>query len=110
EQERDARLLFDEMGLTDEQAPSAGEYEQVVILGGMMGVNNERTRYAAEQLVRPDVTLAEDGKVIFWGGPRLPLERELPAIERSINTVRHVAPYDPWLGMLQPGMEKMIDE
>jgi hypothetical protein len=42
DQEAGLRRLFEEMGLTEEQSPPPGFYDQVIVLGGMMGINDER--------------------------------------------------------------------
>lgn len=110
DQERDSHRLFEMMELKGEKVPPAGQYEQLVILGAMMDINNRRTEFARRQLDRPDITLADGGKVAFWGGPRMPLERELPAIARSIIAAGNAVPHDTWLRSIESGDEKLIDE
>ena len=88
EQRQQAHNLLGELRLIEECEAPAGEYDQVVILGGLGPSNITRSRYAVKQLERPEVGLRPDGKIVGWFGPRQPGELELSAIKTMLADTR----------------------
>jgi hypothetical protein len=99
-QQAQAREIFDKMGMVAEIRPPGGEFDQIIILGAMMRANNARTEFAADLLNTGDISLAEGGKIVFWGGPRQRGKKEEGPLTDFIEKVTapgHHAAHDPWL-------------
>ncbi len=94
------RELFARMGMVGEQVPPSGEYDQIVILGAMMRANNARTEFVANLMHEGRVTIAQGGKIVFWGGPRQREKKEDEPTARLLGTLgqpTHHAFQNPWL-------------
>lgn len=67
-QEAAAMAVMQRLGFSREILPQPGDYEQIVIVGGLMRVNRERLAFARQLLETRDV---ETSRLVFWAGQRL---------------------------------------
>jgi hypothetical protein len=73
EQEGQALEVLASMGFKHEILPEAGNYEQIVVVGGLMRVNRQRLDFLKKQL---QSGLVNTDKVVFWAGQRPRDQRE----------------------------------
>ncbi len=95
------RESFRSLALLDAVYPPSGEYDELVILGGTMRANQERTEFGADLLARAEdpITLTSGGALTFWAGPRKRMDdKELPHTRISLNAVKNkeVNSLDNW--------------
>lgn len=85
--------LYGQLGLKGEQPLPAGEYEQILVLGGMMLGMNRRLEFTNRML-----KTAKSDNIILLGGER-PVypESESDLVVEAIAAAQRRDAYDPWI-------------
>lgn len=98
EQSQQARELYRQMGMVDAWPLPSGEYDQIVVLGGTQRANNVRIKFLEAALQSGDVSLAEQGSVVLWGGQRAMFDGlETPYVANSFKDIQAAGITNPWL-------------
>jgi hypothetical protein len=85
-----AQPYLRDLGLVEAAMPSAGFYEEVVIIGGMTRVNRERMGFVKDLI--DDGTIKTE-RIVFWAGQRLRDKRDDPHLA-AVDRKKVGA--DPW--------------
>jgi hypothetical protein len=95
--ERD-RGIYHQLGLVDEQPLPPGEYDHLVVLGGLQTTNDIRTAFLGRML-DSGVILKPDAVVTLWGGERALIPVEGAKVQAGIDALagRRDNSRDPWL-------------
>lgn len=97
EQEAKVHGLYERMGFVNEIDLPAGEYDHMVVLGGLQFSNHRRLAHLERQLARDDIQLR--GGVSLWGGVREMGDLEAKVVaEDRINAAAHDKPGAWWHG------------
>ncbi len=101
EQRATNRSLYEKMGLMAEMPLPAGEYDHIVVLGGLQSANNLRLDYLWRMMHEGGVSLAEGAQISLWGGVRPIIESvEDKWVAENISAMdeqRRETSRDPWL-------------
>jgi hypothetical protein len=95
-QKQELSTVFDHFGMLGERLPEQQVYQQAVILGGLALSNIERTAFLYDHLRDGSVQLEAGAPIVFWGGPRLPLDREHADLRMMLDQANY-AKDQPWL-------------
>jgi hypothetical protein len=96
-----ARGLYTKMGLVESTPIPSGQYDQVIVLGGMQRANELRLGFLEQALRSGGINVADDGQILLWGGQR-PINNELekPYVDQAQTDIAkgdHQAQDNPWL-------------
>lgn len=101
EQREQVLADFHKLNMTEAVIPPGGVYDHVIILGGMMRANYERTAFTHAQLNRTEdpMLVREGGSIVFWGGPReANTEKEAIPTTRLLDEIHSdVVSAEPWV-------------
>lgn len=93
DQEAAALELMPQLDLAQEIRPEAGNYEQIILAGGMTRVLRERTEFMKCMLANDGIVSADE--VVFWTGQRLRDARDDARID--LIDMGRLADLDAWV-------------
>ncbi|MEO5627511.1 MAG: hypothetical protein ABIQ89_01325 [Candidatus Saccharimonadales bacterium] len=99
-----AKEIYTKMGLVEAVPIPEGEYDQIIVLGGMQRANELRLSFLKDALQSESVSLKADGGIILWGGRR-PLNKQLETwfVHKAKADIddQPLAGTDPWFNAMR---------
>ncbi len=84
-----AHELYDKLGMVSERPLPTGDYDEVIVLGGIHQSNKRRVDYLARQLESKNIQLRAGGRIVVWAGERAMFpEKEADLVARDIDTLK----------------------